>query len=290
MHKRLIAASLTMALLGGSLALAAGFRLRFHPKVGTWVPYKAVTAMTIDGMGGQIHTAIRSTARFEDKVEESLPDGSVRLSRRFTSLRAAEEGGEEQEMIQPGDEPIVLDMVRNSHGVLTSLNGEDPSQLALGQLLPLQGDPTYLMGHMAFLMVPYPGDDLDVGSEWDAGQGMLLMGGITEIAAPTRVREVTTGDPAFAVTETDLTMSFGSTVDVPGPGGQPMRLSVEGSWNMMIEQWTAMSNGLVATSKSSGRMTVKVGPEGQVAIPVEVDPFECEVSFDDQAFQGGNNP
>lgn len=259
---------------------ATTYKLRFRPDVGTWVPYKVemtgTMTMNMMGQGGEPQeTSLRG--RLEDKVVSKSEDGSRTLERTVTEMTMTMMG-QERDLIADNGGPIVSTFVRDPHGILTKVGDQAPTDLALDPMNP----GAFL--HLAFIQTPTPDAEVSAGEEWDSADGMHLYAGISEIEAPTKLTSVSAGDPAFALTSCALRIVSSATVEQPGPDGQVMPIGLAVTQETQIDQQTAVSNGLVATSKQKGTIAIRIAFRGNPVGTVRLDPFESTVSFDEETY------
>jgi len=275
-----IAWVLGLALAAGVAGSASSHKLRFCPEVGTWVPYEIAMSgtmtMSMMGQGGE-PLEITLNGRFEDKVVAKSDDGSRTLERTVTALAMTGMGGE-RDVIADNGGPIVQQLTRDAHGVLTLVGDHAPSELAVNPQ-----DAGSLM-HLAFIQLPTPDAEVSEGAEWDSAGGLNVYAGIEEIRAPTKLTSVTTGNPAFAMTACTLHVVSSATLEQPGPDGQAMPIGLDVAQDTQIEQQAALSNGLVAVSKQSGTVSVRIAFRGNPVGSAKIDPFESTVSFDEETW------
>lgn len=262
-------------------AVAAGYRIRFQPDAGLKVPYKVELKLTgsVDTPMGSQSIAAVGRGRFTDTVVAVGQGGARKIAREFRELVFTMDGQDSDLLGGAPKEPH--EIVRDARGRLVSLGGTSPTEIDIMQCLMPPPDPA-LLAHLLFLMVPYPDGDLDVGAKWDAGRDMPLFSGIKQIEAPTSVREVTSGNPAFAIIESAPHIVTQNEDAMPMPNGGSIPIKVDADLKGGIKQWSALANGLVARAESRWTLGATVATGG-ATIRLRVDPLECVISYDEEA-------
>lgn len=283
LHVLMACASLLLvsAAIAGPLVL--------DPEPGTAVPCRFQSTLQgniiLPGMGSQPLSLV-AEGRYTDKVEQVGPDGERLLSRTLRLLQV----GESADSLKP--DPSVaqsepLPYIRDLRGRLLAIG-----DVAAHELPPLPLDPVSQQVDPLFLtffqqiVIPYPQGDLTVGMEWDAGPDLRIMKGITAIQAPSKVVEITTGNPSFAVIESVVSLMSESEEQVSIPQAQGMSLRIRYGAEIKVKQWSAVANGLVARTESSGKARVDIGMgDGGTAATITIDKLECLVTYDEEAGQ-----
>ncbi|NLN91417.1 MAG: hypothetical protein GX134_14790 [candidate division WS1 bacterium] len=263
--------------------------LVLDPEPGVAVPYRFQSTLQgniiLPGVGSQPLSLV-AEGRYTDKVEQVGPDGERLLSRALRLLQV----GESADSLKP--DPSVaqsepLPYIRDLRGRLLAIG-----DVAAHELPPLPLDPVSQQVDPLFLtffqqiVIPYPQGDLAVGMEWDAGPDLRIMKGITAIQAPSKVVEITTGNPSFAVIESVVSLMSESEEQVSIPQAQGMSLKIRYGAEIKVKQWSAVANGLVARTESSGKARVDIGMgNGGASATLNVDTLECLVTYDEEGGQ-----
>lgn len=279
-------ACIALVCLAGAATAAP---LALDPEPGTEVPYRFETTLqgniVLPGVAAQPLVLV-AHGQYLDRVEQVGQGGNRLFSRLLRSLRVGESpDGLKEDPSVAGSEP--LPYIRDLRNRLLAV-GDVPSH----ELPPIPFDPVGRQVDPLFLtffqqvVIPYPQGDLRVGMEWDAGPDLRVLKGITAIQAPSRVVEVTAGNPSFAVIESVVTLMSESEMQVPTPQGQTMSLQVRYGTELKIKQWSAVSNGLVARTESTGKARWDIGMGGNPTVAtLAMDKLECLVTYDNAATQ-----